>query len=110
MFSARTLLLRGPGRVGLGAETGCEGLGARQFFTAVVKRLAPAADHPPLQQRGTLIQPPRRPHLPPPALAPPPQARAEQEDEDEKRLGWFVRQLQPEVFSRRVTLSDPVFA
>lgn len=41
-------------------------------------------------------QPPRRPHLPP-AHTPPPQARAEQEDEDEVRLGWFIKQLRPVV-------------
>jgi hypothetical protein len=33
-----------------------------------------------------------------PALTPPPQARAEQEDEDEVRLVWFVRQLPEPVF------------
>jgi len=33
----------------------------------------------------------------PQAHTPPPQSRAVQEDEDEERLGWFVRQLQPDV-------------
>jgi hypothetical protein len=35
-----------------------------------------------------------------PAHTPPPQARVVQEDEDEKRLGSCVRQLQPDVISR----------
>ena len=38
------------------------------------------------------------PHLPP-AHTPPPQARAEQEDEDEERLRWFVSQLQLDIVS-----------
>jgi len=46
-----------------------------------------------LHHCGTLIQPPRRPHLPP-AHTPPPQARAEQEDEDEEWQGSFVREMQ----------------
>jgi hypothetical protein len=61
-------------------------------------QLHAAADHPPIHHGGTRIQPPRRPHLPP-AHTPPPQARAEQEDEDEERLGWFVRQLQLDIVS-----------
>lgn len=72
------------------------------YFTAVGKRPAPTADHPPLHHGVIRIQPP--------AHTPPPQARADQEDVDEERLGWFVRQLHPDIISDVITLEGDAFA
>lgn len=94
-----------------GSERGCDDVNRRrpskrgkQRFKALSPNAnssapRPAADHPPLHHGGTRSQPPRCSHLPP-AHTPPPQAHAEQEDEDEKLLGWFVRQMLADVISR----------